>query len=121
MLCKPRTTESPVRQSRAECSGIFIRGEPQSHICKPVVRGKGLSNFLPYLGKAIAKNAEIPFAEISKRSDLHMIVSVAQPLCNFADQGLSKGGRGILTPEMGKGMEYNVLKLSLVSQPLDML
>jgi len=43
-----------------------------------------------------------------------MIVSVAQPLCNFADQGLSKGGRGILSPEMGEGMEYNVLKLSRV-------
>ncbi len=93
----------------------------QSHRRKPVVRGKDPLDFLPYLGKAVAINAEIPFAEISKRSDLHLIVSVAQPLCNLADQGLSKEGRGILTPEMGKGMEYNDLKLSLVSQPLDML
>ena len=78
-------------------------------------------DFLPDLGKAVTMNTEIPFAEISKRSDLNMIVSVSQPLRKFSDQGLSKGGRGILTPKMGKGMEHDVLKLSLIGQPLDML
>ncbi len=86
-----------------------------------MVRGKDPLNFLPHLGKAVTINAEIPFAEVSEGSDLHMIVSVTQPLGKVADQGLSKGGRGILTPEMGKGMKYNILKLFLVSQPLDML
>lgn len=88
--------------------------------CCSIERGP-LANFFPNLGQAVAVDAEIPLTEVTEWRGPDVVSGLPQASGECIDECFSRRRGGGFAPEVGKGMNHDVLELSFVREPLDML
>ena len=75
----------------------------------------------PNLRQAVAIDAQVPLTEVTERRRPDDVGGFAEALRNGINKGFSEIRGGGLTAEVREGMNNDVLEISLVGEPLDVL
>src|SRR5262249_4332135 len=75
----------------------------------------------PNLGQAVAVDAQVPLAEVTKWCRPDDVSGFAEALRKGINKGFSEIRGGGLAAQVGEGMNDDVLEISLVGKPLDVL
>lgn len=75
----------------------------------------------PNLGQAVAVNAQVPLAEVTERCCPDCISVFAETLRDSFDESFGEIRGGSLAAQVGKGVDDDILEVSFVGKPLDVL
>ena len=78
-------------------------------------------DLFPNLGQAVAVDAQVPLAKVTEGCDPDCISIFAEPLSDSVDNSLGEIRGGGFTAEMGEGVNNDILEISFVGKPLDVL
>ena len=82
--------------------------------------GKSVYLF-PNLGQAVAVDAQVPLAEIAERCCPDCVSGFAQTLRDSINKGFSEIRGSGVAAQMGERVDDDVLDVSFVGKPLDVL
>src|SRR5215510_11436048 len=94
--------------------GVSVKDGEQPEIRKSVY-------LFPNLRQAVAVDAQVPLAEVTKRCRPDDVGGFAEPFRNGINKGFCEIRGGGLTAEVSEGVNNDVLEISLVGEPLDVL
>ena len=92
--------------------GVSVKDGEQPEIRKSVY-------LFPNLRQAVAVDAQVPLAEVTERCRPDDVGGFAETLRNGINKGFSEIRGGGLPTQVGEGVNDDVLKISLVGEPLD--